>query len=68
MGRQVLNGISPIAISRCNLIPSHCNVTDSDVQILFSKGKSLTSETKVTKDVNVINFTAYALIFFYFLK
>nr|XP_039250397.1 allene oxide synthase-lipoxygenase protein-like [Styela clava] len=45
-GRQMLNGASPFAISRCRGLPDYCKITNSHVQSFLNEGKSLKDEIK----------------------
>jgi len=46
MGRQVLTGISPLAMQRCNALPENCYITDADVAEALPSG-TLAGEMKV---------------------
>ena len=51
MGRQVLTGISPLAIRQCTALPEYFNVTDIDVMGLLEPGKFLDDEMAVSQNV-----------------
>ena len=44
-GRQILNGVLPTVIERCNEMPSYCNITQSDCAL--PNGVVLEKEMKV---------------------
>nr|XP_002123695.1 arachidonate 5-lipoxygenase-like [Ciona intestinalis] len=41
MGRQVLNGISPLVLQKCSKLPNNLNVTNSDVLSSLAPGTTL---------------------------
>lgn len=47
MGRQMLNGVSPLALKRCTSIPDTFDVTNDDVYQFLREGKSLQEEMQV---------------------
>ena len=46
-GRQMMNGVNPTIIQKCDVIPSNFAVTDDLVQPFLTRGKTLTEEMKV---------------------
>jgi len=55
MGRQVLNGMSPIAFERCRALPEHCIITENDVKDLLPAGATLHSEINVSDGSDAAN-------------
>jgi len=47
MGRQVLTGISPLAMQRCNVLPENCYITEADVERVLHSETTLDGEMKV---------------------
>lgn len=47
MGRQMLNGVNPIVIVRCNKLPDNCEIKNSHVEGLLNSGKTLETEMAV---------------------
>lgn len=46
-GRQMINGVNPVVIKKCNAIPSNFAVTDDLVKPFLTRGKTLTQEIEV---------------------
>jgi len=49
MGRQILTGVSPIALQRCTALPSNCNITAADVVKSLPSCTTLEAEMKVNR-------------------
>lgn len=47
-GRQMMNGVNPVVIKRCDSIPDNFPVTNEMVQNLLTRGKTLDEEMKVS--------------------
>ena len=50
-GRQILNGVNPVVIRRCNSLPANFPVTDEMVRDFLNHGKTLKKEMEVRKIV-----------------
>lgn len=46
-GRQMMNGVNPAIIEKCDAIPSNFTVTDDLVKPFLTRGKTLTEEMEV---------------------
>ena len=57
-GRQILNGVNPVVIRRCDTLPHNFPVTDDMVKGSLDRGMSLEEAMKVIPLYNSVVFTA----------
>ena len=55
-GRQMMNGVNPVVIKRCDSIPDNFLVTNEMVQHLLTRGKTLDEEMKVSLSILIVLF------------